>query len=236
MENNTRRGTIITASQNIVVRSFMAKTYGWMTAALMLTGFTAHYVSNNPTIYMKIFSSTFLFVGVIILQFALVIAISAMVNSVSAPTLMLMFIIYSISLGVLLSSIFIIYTHETLTSVFFICAGMFAATSAIGMFMKRDLRGLGRFMFMGLIGLIIASVANMFFHSPTIYWVTSYIGVFVFAGLTAADTQKLRNIALSLEDGSSELVIKLSIVGALTLYLDFINLFLFLLRIFGARD
>ena len=236
MEDYTRKNVIISENRDVAVRSFMSKAYGWMTAALIMTGITAHYVANNPAIYKWIFSSTFTFIGIIVLQFALVIAISSLVDRASAPVLMLMFIIYSISLGVLLSSIFLVYTRETLTQVFFICAGMFAATSAFGLLTKKDLSGLGRFMFMGLIGIIIASIANIFLKSPAIYWITSYIGVFVFAGLTAADTQKLKNMALSLESANSEFEVKLSIVGALILYLDFINLFIFLLRIFGSRD
>ncbi len=237
MGNNTRRSVIIADSPYAIVRSFMAKVYGWMTAALVMTGFTAYFVAQTPAVYNTIFSSTPMLIGVIILQFALVIAISALVKRVGAAVLMLMFIVYSVSMGVTLSSIFIVYTQAALTSVFFICAGMFAVTSMAGMAVKKDLSGLGRFMFMGLIGLIIASVVNIFLHSPTIYWVISYLGVFVFAGLTAADTQKLKNMALSLDEGNTDLTIKLSIAGALTLYLDFINMFLFLLRIFGnSRD
>ncbi|MEJ2199610.1 MAG: Bax inhibitor-1/YccA family protein [Desulfuromonadaceae bacterium] len=181
-----------------------------------------------------IFGNKMVFYGLLIGELGLVIALSAAINRISATTASLMFLLYSALNGITFASIFLIYTQSSIASTFFITAGTFAAMSVFGMVTKRDLTGWGSFLFMGLIGIIIASVVNIFLHSPMITWVVSYLGVFIFVGLTAYDTQKLKRISqMGFADGQSRR--KAVILGALTLYLDFINLFLMLLRVLGSR-
>ena len=229
------QNTMISRDTGTLVSTFMGKVYGWMMLALVISGLVAYYVAHSPALYTRLFGSSGMVIGLIVVWFGLVIVLSAAINKLSAPAASLMFIVYSVVTGVVLSSIFIVYTKSSIASVFFICAAMFGVMSVIGIFIKRDLSGVGSFMFIGLIGIIIASIVNIFLKSPMLYWVISYIGVFVFLGLTAADTQKLKQTAHALEGADGGVVLKYSIIGALTLYLDFINLFLFLLRIFGDR-
>jgi FtsH-binding integral membrane protein len=209
-----------------------------MCIGLALTGFVAFYVSTNETILRLVVSNSLIFFGLIIAQLALVFAIAGMVNRMSAGTATALFVIYSTLNGVLFSFIFLAYTSASIFSTFFICAGTFLACSIYGWITKRDLTSLGGFLFMGLIGIIIASVVNWFVRSSAMSMIVSYIGVFVFVGLTAYDTQKIKNMALAQPAGLDGAVIrKGAILGALSLYLDFINLFLMLLRIFGqSRD
>lgn len=233
--NKPREYAMISQSSG-AVQVFMGKVYAWMAAALVLTGSVAYFTAHSETLLRMLFSNS---MTVWILFFAtlgLVFTISGMINRISAGLAAFLFILYSALMGLMLSSIFIVYTKSSIASVFFITAGMFAVLSVFGMVTKRDLTGMGRFMFMGLIGIIIASIVNFFLKSPSVYWVVSYLGVFIFAGLTAYDTQKLKNMAYQIEGGPADMVLKMSIVGALTLYLDFINMFLFLLRIFGNRN
>ena len=221
----------------VIVNDFVRSVYNWMAIGLALTGFVAFYVSNNLAI-LRVISSPLiqilLFVGVI----GLVFSISGMVNKMSAGTATGLFVVYSGLMGVLLAPIFIVYTRTSITSTFFICAGTFVGCSIYGWTTKRDLTSLGGFFMMGLIGIIIASLVNMFIQSAAMHYIIGYIGVIVFVGLTAYDTQKLKNMALTQPAGLDGAVIrKGAIVGALSLYLDFINLFLMLLRIFGqGRD
>lgn len=221
----------------IRVNEFMRSVYNWMAIGLSLTGFVAFFVSNNETMMRFIFGNQLIFFGLIIGELALVFTISARVHKMQASTATSLFVLYAALNGATLSAIFLIYTSSSITSTFFICAATFVASSIYGMATKRDLTAMGQFMFMGLIGIIIASVVNLFLRSSGVSLIVSYIGVIVFVGLTAYDTQKLRTMALSQPDGlDAGTIRKGSILGALTLYLDFINLFLMLLRILGSRD
>lgn len=220
----------------VIVNEFIRSVYNWMAIGLGLTGFIALYVSNSPNMIRLIYGNQVLFFGLIIGELGLVFYLSARVQKIQASTATALFILYAALNGVTLSFIFLIYTSSSITSTFFICAATFVACSIYGMITKRDLTSLGGFMAMGLIGIIIASVVNMFIRSSGMSMIISYIGVFVFVGLTAYDTQKLKNMALTQPAGlEAGLVRKGAIMGALALYLDFINLFLMLLRILGSR-
>jgi len=205
-----------------------------MCIGLALTGFVAFYVSTSEAILRLVFGNRFLFFGLILVELALVFSIAGMVNRMRAATATTLFVIYAALNGVVLSSIFLVYARASIFSTFFICAATFLACSIYGWTTKRDLTSLGGFLFMGLIGIIIASLVNLFIRSSAMSMIVSYIGVFVFVGLTAYDTQKIKNMALTQPAGLDGSVIrKGAILGALSLYLDFINLFLMLLRIFG---
>jgi len=215
-------------------RSLFVSVYNWMALGLALTALTAFLTLSYPPLLEAIYNNRILFYGLLIGELGLVIAISAAINRLSASTAAGLFLLYSAINGLTLSFIFLVYTSSSIASTFFITAGTFAAMSAYGALTKRDLTSWGSFLFMGLIGLVIASIANIFMQSEMIYWVTSYIGVFIFVGLTAYDTQKIRRMSQAgVADASSRK--KMAILGALTLYLDFINMFLFMLRIFGNR-
>lgn len=211
----------------------MRKVYLWMTLALVITGFTAYYVATSPTLMPMLLSNQVLMWGLIIAELALVIGLSAAINKLSLPVATLMFVLYSVINGATLSCIFLAYTMSSITSVFFITAGTFGAMAAYGYFTKKDLTSWGRILFMGLIGIIIASVVNLFVHSSGLGLIVSYIGVLLFVGLTAYDSQKIKEMLMQAPD-ASEGMQKLALLGALTLYLDFINLFLHLLRILGS--
>jgi FtsH-binding integral membrane protein len=219
------------------INEFIRSVYNWMAIGLGLTGFVAFYVSNSETLLKLIFGNQFIFFGLIIGELVLVFTISARVHKMQASTATSLFVLYAALNGATLSAIFLIYTRSSITSTFFICAATFISSSIYGMVTKRDLTSMGQFMFMGLIGIVIASVVNLFVRSSGMSLIVSYIGVVVFVGLTAYDTQKLRTLALSQPDGlDGGTIRKGAILGALTLYLDFINLFLMLLRILGNRD
>ncbi len=222
----------------ILVNEFVRSVYNWMALGLGLTGLVAYYVSHSPGIMNLIYSNPLLLILLMIGELGLVFAISGMVNRMSAGTATSLFVIYSVLNGVTFSFIFLVYTSTSIVSTFFICAGTFVACSIYGWSTKKDLTSLGGFFMMGLIGIIIASLVNMFIRSSAMAMIISYIGVFVFVGLTAYDTQKLKNMALTQPAGLDAAVVrKGAILGALSLYLDFINLFLMLLRIFGqGRD
>ncbi|MBW2248997.1 MAG: Bax inhibitor-1/YccA family protein [Deltaproteobacteria bacterium] len=221
----------------IRVNEFIRSVYNWMAIGLALTGFVAFFVSNSQTMMRLIFGNQIIFFGLIIGELALVFTISAKVQRMRASTATSLFVLYAALNGATLSAIFLIYTRSSITSTFFICAATFVVSSIYGMATKRDLTSMGQFMFMGLIGIVIASVVNLFIRSSGVSLIVSYIGVIVFVGLTAYDTQKLRTMALSQPDGlDAGTIRKGAILGALTLYLDFINLFLMLLRILGNRD
>lgn len=213
--------------------NLIQKVYGWMAAALVVTGVTSYVVAGNQTIQNLLFSNPWFTWGLFFVQLGLVIFLSARVMKMSAATASAMFIVYSFVTGVVLSLLFTLYTKESLASTFFISAALFGVMTLYGWTTKKDLTSAGSLFFMGLIGVIIASVVNIFLKSTVLYWITTYIGVFIFVGLIAYDTQKLKQLA-GME--TSETSSKLAIIGALSLYLDFINLFLLLLRIFGRRN
>lgn len=212
--------------------ALMRKVFVWMTLALAITGLTAYGVATSPTILSLIFSSKVTFFGLIIAEFALVFAISGAINRLSLSTATLLFILYSVINGATLSSIFFAFSVATIGKVFFITAGTFGAMALVGYTTKTDLTSMGKLLFMALLGIIIASVVNMFVASSGLDLILSYVGVLVFVGLTAYDTQKIKQMCQAAPD-AGETTQKLALIGALSLYLDFINLFLYLLRIFG---
>ncbi len=222
----------------VLVNDFVRSVYNWMCIGLALTGFIAFYVSHSETMVRLVFGNRLVFFGLIIVELVLVFSIASKVNRMSAATATSLFVIYSALNGVTLSFIFLAYARASIVSTFFICSATFLACSVYGWTTKRDLTSWGGFLMMGLIGIIIASLVNMFIRSSAMSMVVSYIGVVVFVGLTAYDTQKIKDMALSQPAGLDGAVVrKGAILGALSLYLDFINLFLMLLRIFGgSRD
>ncbi len=214
---------------------FMRQVYNWMGLGLALTAVVAMWVASSPAAVEVIFGTPFLFFGLIIAELILVFTLSAALGRLSAATASLMFFVYAGLNGLTLSVVFLVYTQASIAQTFFITAGTFAAMSIYGYTTKRDLTSWGSFLFMGLIGVILASLVNLFLASPAIYWVITYAGIIVFVGLTAYDTQKLKEMALR-GFGDEETARKGAVMGALALYLDFINLFLMLLRLFGRRD
>lgn len=214
---------------------FISKVYGLMAFALLITGLVSMTVAGSEQLLYAIVGNQILFFGLIIGEFFLVARLSAAINKLSVQTAGIMFVVYAILNGLTLSVIFLAYTASSIASTFYITAGTFAIMSAYGYYTKRDLTKIGQIAFMALVGIIIASIVNFFLASPMIYWITSILGVLIFVGLIAYDTQKIKTYALQAEEGS-EGNQKLAILGALALYLDFINLFLFLLRLFGRRD
>ena len=205
----------------------MRKVYVWMTLALTITGFTAYGVATSPGLMQAIYTNQLLFWGLIIAEFALVFGVSA--------TATMMFILYSVVNGATLSVIFLAYSLASIATVFFITAGTFAAMAFIGYTTKTDLSSMGKIVLMALIGLIIATIVNVFMKSAMFDLILSYVGVLIFVGLTAYDSQKIKQMLLQAPD-ASEAAQKVALLGALSLYLDFVNLFLYLLRIFGKRD
>jgi hypothetical protein len=214
------------------VGAFLSKVYGWMFFGLLITAVTAFAVAASPAIIEIIFLNRLVFWGLLIAQLGLVFYLSARVDKVAPATAAGLFILYSALTGVTSSVILLLYTGASITSTFIITAGMFGATAFFGTVTKRSLAGMGQFLFMGLIGLILASVVGIFWHSDALQFVISVVGVLVFTGLTAWDAQRLKQMAVALPDGR---VGAYAVVGALSLYLDFINLFFFLLRLTGSR-
>jgi FtsH-binding integral membrane protein len=215
------------------VNEFVRSVYNWMAIGLALTGAVAWFVANNEPVLRFVYQARWLF---FIGQLALVFMLAGRVHKMKASTATGMFMFYSALNGATMSFIFLVYTMSSIASTFFICAGTFAVCSIYGWITKRDLTGLGNFLFMGLIGIIIASIVNIFLKSPAMQMIISYIGVLIFTGLTAYDTQKLKGMAMSQPAGLDAAVVrKGAIMGALTLYLDFILMFQYLLMIFGGN-
>ena len=213
----------------------MRKVYVSMTLALALTGATANGVATSPGVLTALYSNSVLLWGLVIAEFAIVFGVSAAINKLSLTTATLLFVLYSVINGALFSSIFVIYTMSSIASVFFITAGTFGVMALVGYTTKKDLSSMGKILFMALIGIIIATIVNIFLKSSGLEMIVSYLGVLIFVGLTAYDTQKIKNMLLMAPD-ASEGAQKMALLGALTLYLDFINLFIYLLRIFGRRE
>jgi uncharacterized protein len=218
------------------VNEFVRSVYNWMAIGLALTGFVAYYTAHNESLRQLVFSNSLVFFALIIGELILVFTISSRINRMQASTATGLFVLYSALNGITLSFIFLVYTSSSITSTFFICAATFGACSIYGWMTKRDLTSMGGFMAMGLIGIVIASLVNMFVHSSGMAMIISYIGVLVFVGLTAYDTQKIKTMAMTQPaDIGAGAIRKGAILGALSLYLDFINLFLMLLRILGGN-
>lgn len=214
------------------LRSYMLKVYNYMALGLALTGIVALFVASSPTMLMAIFGSPLKWV-VLFAPVVMVLILSFRIQTMSASSAQIFFWVYAGLMGLSLSSIFIAYTGASIARVFFITGGTFAAMSFYGYTTKRDLTAFGSFLMMGVIGILIASIVNMFMHSSALHFAISVIGVLVFTGLTAYDTQKIKESYYSGDD--SEVATKKAVLGALNLYMDFINLFIMLLRLFGDR-
>lgn len=214
--------------------AFMSKVYTWMSGGLAITGLIAMYVASTPSLIQAITGNTFLFFGLIIGEIFLVGYLVSVIKKISAQTAGIIFTAYAALNGLTLAVVFSIYSQQSIASTFFVTAGTFAIMSFYGYYTKKDLTSWGNLLFMALIGIIIASVVNFFMQSEMMYWLITYAGVLIFVGLTAYDTQKIKRMGAASEVGSEE-ESKSAIVGALMLYLDFINLFLLLLRILGDR-
>jgi len=228
--------TIVKTRAEVLVSDYVRSVYNWMGIGLALTGFVAYYVSTSEALLRLVFGNPLILIVLFIAEFGLVFSIAGMVNRMSAGTATALFVIYSGLNGVTLSTIFLVYARSSIVSTFFICAATFIACSLYGWMTKKDLTSLGGFLMMGLIGIVIASLVNLFIKSSSMSMIISYIGVFVFVGLTAYDTQKIKNMALTQPANLDGAVVrKGAILGALSLYLDFINLFLMLLSILGQR-
>ncbi len=219
---------------DVRVNAFIQNVYGWMTAALAVTGFVALAVSRSPEAQSFIFGSRFVFFGLIIGQLVLVMWLATRIMQLSAQTATAVFIGYSVLNGLTMSSIFLVYADATIAQAFFVTAGVFGIMTIYGFVTKTDLTRFGNLLGMALLGFIIASVVNLFLRSEGLYWIVTYAGVVIFTGLVAYDSQRIKEMARSGAD-ESPVAQNLAIMGALRLYLDFINLFLLLLRIMGRR-
>ncbi len=219
---------------NAIQASFINKVYAWMCLALTVTGFIAFRTAQSETLLQLVFGNSIILIGLFIIELGIVFWMSKNIAKISSNMAIGLFLLYSALNGLTLSILLLVYTASSVASTFFITAGTFGLMSAYGYFTKKDLTSWGNLLFMALIGLIIASVVNIFWSNPTMYWIISYAGVLIFVGLTAYDTQKIKNMSLEL-DAESEAGRKGAIMGALALYLDFINLFIMLLRILGDR-
>jgi uncharacterized protein len=228
-QTSTRAGAQIDEG----LRSYMLGVYNYMAVAMGITGAVAYLTSTSPTLLNAIYGSPLQWV-VMLAPLGFVFFLSARVHKMSASAAQITFWLFAAVMGLSLSYIFLAYTGESVTKIFFITAGAFAGLSLLGYTTKKDLSGMGTFLFMGLIGLVIAMVVNIFLQSPAMQFVISAVGVLVFAGLTAYDTQQIKNMYSEADGG--EVMTKKSIMGALRLYLDFLNLFLFLLQLFGNRE
>lgn len=231
MENQSYVESVKRAS---IVQSFFSQVYGWMFFGLLSTGIVAYYTANSSFLLNLIFSSKMIFYVFLFAPIVLVMIISSKINTLSASMASFLFFVYSAVNGITLSAIFLVYTQESIATTFGIAACTFGATALFGYVTKKDLSKLGSILFMLLIGLIIASVVNMFLKNDTMMWVLTYAGIVIFIGLTAYDMQKLKELAYKIGEDENAIA-KFAVLGALTLYLDFINLFLRLLQIFGKK-
>lgn len=227
--------TITRSYERSAQLSLFRQVYLWMAMALVITGFMAMLVAESTTLLSLIFSSELTFFGLIIAELALVWYLSARIDRISFTTATLMFIIYSLLNGAMLSSVFLLYTESSIASTFFITAGTFGVMCVYGYLTKRDLTSLGNLCLMAVIGLIIAGLVNLFLQSSLMSLIVSGIGVLVFVGLTAYDSQKIKRMLLQEGLEVNDSTRKIALLGSLTLYLDFINLFLYLLRFLGNR-
>ena len=213
--------------------SLFTRIYAWMTAGLAVTGATAAVTVTTPALFNLVYGNGLVLILLIVAQLALVIAISAAITRLTAATATALFLLYAALNGVTLSSLLLTYTGASIALAFFVTAGTFGAMSLYGAITKRDLTAIGNLAFMAVLGLILGSLVNFFLRSEALYWLLTYLGVAIFVGLIAADTQKLKRLLAQNPEG--EAAGRIVVIGALTLYLDFINLFLNLLRIFGRR-
>ena len=223
----------VSPAQALRQQSILTQVYAWMTAGLLVTGAVALFVVNSPALLVAIFGTRFVFFGLLIAEVAMVWSLGAALGRLSAGAATALFLAYAALNGLTLSVIFLVYTRGSIASTFFITGGTFGVLSLYGYTTRRDLTTVGNLCVMGLIGFLLASLVNLLLHSPALYWITTYAGLAIFVGLTAWDTQKLKR--LSAQAGDETQARQVAIYGALVLYLDFINLFLLLLRVFGRR-
>lgn len=216
------------------LRHFMHMVYGWMSVGLFVTGACGAYMASDPHMILNLVHNSVLFYGIMIAELGLVLVLSAWVSKMEVSTAKFAFLFYAALTGVSMSVVYLVYTSQSIASTFFLTAGLFGIMSAYGYMTKTDLTTMGNICFMGLIGIILASVVNIWLHSPAIMWATTYIGILIFTGLTAYDSQKIKAMYDASSDGT-DIETKSAILGALALYLDFINLFLSLLRATGRR-
>lgn len=226
--------TDVISSSELEQRNFITKVFGWMSAALVVTGLIAAYVASQPNLVDIFIGNRFVFYALLISELVLVGILAGLVKKMSASLATIIFFAYAALNGLTLSLIFLIFTIDSIAVTFFITAGIFGTMSIYGYLTNTDLTSIGNLCLMTLVGLILASIVNMFFFNEMVYWITTYVGIIVFVGLIAYDTQKIKNCNIIGNEGTEEDT-KESILGALELYLDFINLFLYLLRIFGRR-
>jgi uncharacterized protein len=226
--------TSVTKNNSLSDAQFMQGVYMWMCSGLVVTALVAYLVSISPQAIDIIFGTPFVFYGLIIAEFIAVIYFLTMITKVRSSTAVLIFLTYALLNGLTFAAIFLSFTIASIGITFAVTAGMFGIMSVYGYITKTDLTTIGNIAFMGLIGIILASILNFFFHSEAVDYIISYLGVLVFTALTSYDTQKIKNYN-SMGKQSTEDNRKKSIVGALSLYLDFVNLFLMLLRFFGKR-
>ena len=229
--NNLVRNYAAKAAQTALFRSV----YLWMTLALVITGFVAMYVAKSYALISMIAQNSIMFWVILIAELGLVMYMSARINRISFTTATLLFIAYSVLNGVTMSILFMVYTLSSIATTFFVTAGTFGAMALFGYVTKKDLTRIGSLCIMGVIGLIIASVVNLFLQNSMMDMIISYVGVLLFVGLTAYDSQKIKQLLGGDDIEVNETTQKIALMGALTLYLDFINLFIYLLRILGDR-
>ncbi len=232
--NQPMNQSLAMANRAEAERSFIARTFMWMTLGLLTTAVVAFVVASSPTLIKIIYTNPMLTFGLLIGQVILVLVLSAGINKLAPMVATLIFFAYAALTGLTFSSIFIAYDFGSIASTFVVTAGMFGILTIMGMGTKRDLTGIGTLAFIGLIGVLLMSLVNMFLRSDTLYWLISILGVIIFVVLIARDAQRLKKMATEVTP-DSEQAQRASIMGALVLYLDFINLFLFLLRLLGGR-
>lgn len=225
-----------TTSPTDVMRqqSILNRVYAWMFAGLLVTGAVAMFVSTT-SFGLMLASNPLIYFGLFIAQIALVIYLSVRIHKMAASTATAIFMAYSALMGVTFSTIFMVYTPVSIATTFFVTGGTFGAMSLYGYTTKQDLTKIGNLLIMGLIGFLLASVVNIFLRNEALYWIITYAGIAIFIGLIAWDTQKIKRIAAEVSGTDEATIQRVAIIGALMLYLDFINLFLLLLRIFGNR-
>ena len=238
LDNNYGTSSVkpVEVARESAYATLMRNVYIWMSLALVVTALAAYYVASNEQLLYTIVTNKLLFWGLMIGELLLVIFLSARIHKMSFMTAAIMFVAYSLLNGVTMSFIFLAYTESSIVTTFFITAGTFAAMAVVGSFIKKDLSALGRILIMALIGLIIATILNVFVGSDGLSMIISYVGVLIFVGLTAYDAQKIKQMLLAYGTDVNDGTKKIALMGSLSLYLDFINLFLYLLRIFGGRD
>lgn len=219
---------------SLETKSLLTRVFTWMAIALSITGITAYFVYTQPQIHTYLFEKPGIIIGLMVLQLIIVIMFSLLIYRVSYATALALFLSYSFLTGLTFSSLFLVYTMESLAITFFITAAMFGVMALYGAFTRADLSSLGSLLTMALVGIIIAMLANFFFQSSTLNYIVSFIAIIVFAGLTAYDVQRIQQISNVLQHEQVPLQ-KIALLGALTLYLDFINLFLSLLQFTGRR-